>query len=194
MENFFQNIKENCISGILFLLPLLIVLLLVKKVFGYFAKFGSGIAKGIGLDQILGSNAANFVGALILLAFVYICGYLFRLAFFKRISDGIDSKLKEVIPGYEKHKDMAKKQLVDEPKIETDLPALIKFGDYWQPGFLIEQDAQGNAVVVIPNSDGSEKGKIYIVPIQCVKILQETPLSTLKSSIKASGKGLLGYK
>ncbi|WP_281322191.1 hypothetical protein [Flavobacterium aestivum] len=194
MDNFFQRSKENCISGILFLLPVLILLLLVKKVFGYFAKFGSGIAKAIGLDQILGPNAANFIGALILLIFVYICGYLVRLAFFKRISDGIDLKLKEIIPGYEKHKDMAKKQLINEPKVETDLPALIKFGDYWRPGFLTEQDEQGNAVVVIPNSDGSDNGKIYIVPVQCVKILQETPISTLKSSIKASGKGLLGYK
>lgn len=191
MEKFFQKTKENCISGILFLLPVLILLLLVKKIFGYFAKFGGGIAKMIGLDQILGPHAANFIGALILLAFVYICGYLVRLAFFKRISDGIDSKLKEVIPGYEKHKDMAKKQLVDEPKIESDLPALIQFGDYWQPGFLVEQDDLGNAVVVVPNSDGSE---IFIVPIQKVKILKDTTLSVLKTSIKASGKGLLACK
>lgn len=79
---------------------------------------------------------------------------------------------------------------MDEPKIETDLPALIQFGDYWQPGFLIEQNEE-NAVVNIPNSDGSE---IYIVPVQKVKILNETSLSTLKASIKASGKGLLACK
>jgi len=191
MNSYFEKVKQNCISGILFLLPVLILLILIKKVFGYFAKFGGGIAKMIGLDQILGSNAANFVGALILLAFVYVCGYLVRLAFFQKISDSIDGKLKEVIPGYEKHKEMAKKQLVDEPKTETDLPALIKFGDYWQPGFLVEQNEEGNAVVVIPNSDGSE---IYIVPIQNVRILKETTLSELKASVKASGKGLLAYK
>jgi uncharacterized membrane protein len=191
MNSYFERVKQNCISGILFLLPVLILLILIKKVFGYFAKFGGGIAKMIGLDQIMGPHAADFVGALILLAFVYVCGYLVRLAFFQRISDGIDAKLKEVIPGYEKHKDMAKKQLADEPKIETDLPALIQFGEYWQPGFLIEQNDEGNAVVNIPNSDGSE---IYIVPIQKVKILKETALSTLKASIKASGKGLLACK
>ncbi|MBW4360468.1 hypothetical protein [Flavobacterium taihuense] len=56
----------------------------------------------------MGPNAVNFIGALILLAFVYVCGYLLRLAFFQRISDGIDAKLKEVIPGYEKHKEIAK--------------------------------------------------------------------------------------
>lgn len=194
MENFFQKAKENCISGILFLLPVLILLMLIQKIFGYFAKIGHGIAKMMGLDTLLGENAANFIGALILLAFVYICGYLVRLTFFKKISDGIDLKLKQIIPGYEKHKDLAKKQLVDEPKIETDLPALIKFGDYWQPGFLIEKDADGNSVVVVPNADANDKGSIYIVPIQNVKVLEETPLSALKASIKSSGKGLLGYK
>jgi uncharacterized membrane protein len=190
MNSYFERVKQNCISGILFLLPVLILLILVKKVFGYFAKFGGGIAKMIGFDKILGPHAANFFGALILIFFVYLCGYLVRMAFFQRISDGIDAKLKEVIPGYEKHKEIAKKQLVDEPKIETDLPALIQFGDYWQPGFLIEQNEE-NAVVNIPNSDGSE---VYIVPVQKVKILNETQLSTLKASIKASGKGLLACK
>lgn len=191
MNSYFERVKQNCTSGILFLLPVLILLILIKKVFGYFAKFGGVIAKMIGFDKIMGPHAANFLGALILLAFVYVCGYLVRLAFFQRVSDAIDVKLKEVIPGYEKHKELAKKQLVDEPKIETDLPVLIQFGDYWQPGFLIEQNDEGNAVVNIPNSDGSE---IYIVPIQKVKILKETILSTLKSSIKASGKGLLACK
>ena len=191
MSEYFEKVKENCISGILFLLPVLILLILVKKVFGYFAKFGGGIAKMIGFDKIMGPYAANFFGALILIAFVYLCGYLVRMAFFKRMSDTIDNKLKEVIPGYEKHKEMAKKQLVDEPKVEDDIPALIQFGDYWQPGFLIEKDDEGNAVVNIPNSDGSE---IYVVPIQKVKILKDTTLSTLKGAIKASGKGLLACK
>lgn len=109
MNSYFERVKQNCISGILFLLPVLILLILVKKVFGYFAKFGGGIAKMIGFDKILGPHAANFFGALILMFFVYLCGYLVRMAFFQRISDGIDTKLKEVIPGYEKHKEIAKK-------------------------------------------------------------------------------------
>lgn len=191
MSNYLENVKQNCISGILFLLPVLILLVLIQKVFGIFAKFGNGIAKMIGIDQILGPNTANFIGALILLTFVYVCGYLVRLTFLKKISDGIDAKLKEVIPGYEKHKELAKKQLVDVPKVETDLPVLLQFGDYWRPGFLIEQNDEGNAVVSISNSNGNE---IYIVPIQKVKLLKETSLSALKASVNASGKGLLGYK
>ncbi|HSD07948.1 DUF502 domain-containing protein [Flavobacterium sp.] len=185
-----EKIKQNCISGILFLLPVLILLILVKKVFGYFAKFGQGIAKLTGLDQVLGENAANFIGALILFIFVYICGYLVRLAFFQRISESIDAKLKEVIPGYEKHKEIATKTLISEPKEEADLPVLIKFGEYWKPGFLVEEDSE-NAVVTLAKDAGNE---IYIVPFQNVKILKETSLSELKSVVKSSGKGLLACK
>jgi len=191
MKNYFDKVKDNCISGILFLLPVLILLILIQKVFGYFARFGGGIAKAIGLDKVLGTHAANFMGALILLAFVYLCGYLVRLAFFKKMSDSIDAKLKEVIPGYEKHKEMAKKQLVDTPKVETDLPILVQFGDYWQPGFLIEQDELGNAVVNVPNSANSQ---IFIVPISKIKVLKETSLTVLKKAINSSGKGLLDCK
>jgi uncharacterized membrane protein len=190
MSSKFEKVKQNCISGILFLLPLLILLVLIQKVFGYFARFGGIIAKIIGFDQIMGEHAANFLGELILLAFVYLCGYLVRMAFFKRMSDSIDAKLKEVIPGYEKHKEMAHKQLVDEPKDETDIPVLIQLGEYWQPGFLLEQNSE-NAVVNIPHSEVNE---IYIVPIQKIKILKETTLSDLKTVIKDSGKGLLECK
>jgi hypothetical protein len=56
---------------------------------------------------------------------------------------------------------------------------------------LIEQNDEGNVVVNIPISERSE---IYLVPIQKVKILQDTTLSALKFSIKASGKGLLACK
>jgi uncharacterized membrane protein len=191
MNSYYIKIKDNCISGILFLLPVLILLILIQKVFGYFSRFGSGIAKVIGLDVLMGKHAANFVGAIILFAFVYLCGYLVRLAFFKKMSDAIDSKLKDVIPGYEKHKELTTKQLVNKSKIETDLPVLIQFGDYWQPGFLIEQDELGNAVVVVPNSVSSQ---IYIVPMQKIKLLKETSLIALKTVVNSSGKGLLVCK
>ena len=192
MNAFFEKVKQNCISGILFLLPVLIVFVLIQKVFGIFAKFGKDISKMFGLDGILGPNTANFVGAMILVIFVYLCGYLVRLTFLKSMSDGIDAKLKEIIPGYEKHKETAKSQLIKKPKIETDLPVIVEFQEYSQPGFLIEQDDLGNAVVAIESNSGSRE--IFIVSIQKVQLLKETSLSALKGTIKASGKGLLGFK
>jgi uncharacterized membrane protein len=190
MKNYLEKFKQNCISGVLFLLPFLIVLILIKKVFGYFAKFGDGIAKFMGFDQLFGIHAADFFGTLILFLFVFFCGFLVRLAFFKKLSDLLDSKLNELIPGYEKHKETAKKKLIDEKKIQTDKPVLIQFGEYWQPGFLVEQDSE-NAVVAVPKADEKE---LYIVPIRNIKFLKETSLSALQASIKESGKGLLACK
>ena len=191
MKSFIKNFKQNCISGVLFLLPFLILLILLKKVFGYFAKLGNGIARFLGLDQLFGIHTADLFGTLILLLFVFFCGLLVRLAFFKQLSDSLDSKLKELIPGYEKHKETAKSKLIEEKKVETLKPVLLQFGEYWQPGYLIEEDEQGKAVVAIPKADGNE---IYIVPISKIKILKETSHSDFKVSIKASGKGLLAFK
>jgi len=162
MNKYLDRFKKNCISGVLFLLPIFILLILIKKIFGYFAKFGSGIAKFSGLDEMFGKNAANFFGVLILLILIVVSGYLVRLAFFKKISDEIDLKLKEIIPGYEKQKELAQTKILEKQKIVTDLPVLIQFGEYWQPGFLVEQDTV-NAVVAVPIADGKE---LYIVPIQ----------------------------
>lgn len=141
--------------------------------------------------MVLGKNAANFIGAFILLFFVYFCGFLVRLAFFKKISDGIDAKLKQLIPGYEKRKAIAKNQLLKGQKVETDFPILVKTGDFWQPGYLIEKDNLGNAVVTVEVGDGKQ---IYIVSITDVKVLEKTSLSELKAIINASGQGLLACK
>ena len=84
-------------------------MIIVQKTFGFFAKFGSGIAKFLGLNTILGNNTANVFGVILLFSFLYICGFLVRLSFFKRISDAIDEKLKIYLPGYEQHKELANK-------------------------------------------------------------------------------------
>ena len=85
MNNFFQYVKQNCISGVLFLLPVLVLFILIQKVFGYSPKFGYGIPKIMALDQLFGKNAANFFCFIILMVFVYGCGYLVWLSFFPHL-------------------------------------------------------------------------------------------------------------
>lgn len=128
-----NNFKSNVIAGVLFLLPLYVLMIIVQKTFGFFAKFGSGIAKFLDLNTILGNNTANVFGVILLFSFLYICGFLVRLSFFKRISDAIDEKLKIYLPGYEKHKELAKQKLINDDKKEeapivpAQIPVLLHY-------------------------------------------------------------------
>jgi uncharacterized membrane protein len=72
MEKRIDDFKNNVIAGVLFLLPLYVLLIIVQKTFGFFAKFGSGMAKFLGLDTILGNNMANVFGVVLLFSFLLI--------------------------------------------------------------------------------------------------------------------------
>jgi uncharacterized membrane protein len=197
MKKIIENIKRNAIAGVLFLLPVYILMILIQKAFAFFSKFGNGVAKFFGIDSVFGKHIADIFGFLFLVLLVYSCGYLVRFSFFKQLSDGIDSKLKTFIPGYERHKITAQKKLMREKEIKTGnlqpTPILLQLGSYWQPGHLIEKNEQGHAVVFIPNSVDIEMGSIFVVPFEQIKLLQNSNFETLNKCILDKGTGLLNY-
>jgi uncharacterized membrane protein len=198
MKNFWNDFKNNAIAGVLFLLPLYVLMIIFQKVFGAFAKFGSGMAKYFGLDTVLGKNMANVFGVLLLMVFLVVCGFLVRLSFFKRISDTIDNNLKIYLPGYEKHKELAKQKLIKEekkdevvPVVPPKIPILFMQNDSWIPAFLQEKNENGEAVVYVLDPNTSLKSSFYLTTTDKIKILNNVSETELLQSISNNGQGFL---
>ncbi|OAZ05318.1 hypothetical protein [Flavobacterium succinicans] len=197
MEKLINNCKNNLIAGVLFLLPLYVLMIIVQKTFGFFAKFGNGMAKFLGLDTILGKNMANVFGVLFLFSFLIICGFLVRLSFFKRISDSIDEKLKIYLPGYEKHKEMAKQKLINEDKneetpiIPEKIPVLFQFNGSWIPAFLKEKNDNGEVIVYFSNANAISETGFCLTSIENIRILDAVTEAEFIKSIDANGEGFL---
>ncbi|MGL2995195.1 hypothetical protein [Flavobacterium sp. TSSA_36] len=197
MEKFWNNVKNNTIAGVLFLLPLYVLMMIIQKTFVFFAKFGSGMAKYFGLENFLGKNMANIFGVILLFSFLMVCGFLVRLSFFKRISDSIDEKLKIFIPGYEKHKEMAKQKLIKEDKKEETpitppkIPVLYQHHGSWFPAFLKEKNDKGEAVIYQMNSNSITETGFYVTSIENIKILNGVTEAEFINSINNNGEGFL---
>lgn len=198
MKNFWNDFKNNAIAGVLFLLPLYVLMIIFQKVFGAFAKFGSGMAKYFGLDTVLGKNMANVFGVLLLMVFLVVCGFLVRLSFFKRISDAIDNNLKIYLPGYEKHKELAKQKLIKEekkdevvPVVPPKIPILFMQNDSWIPAFLQEKNENGEAVVYVLDPNTNLKSVFYLTTTDKIKILNNVSETELLQSISNNGQGFL---
>ncbi|RED22745.1 hypothetical protein BD847_3375 [Flavobacterium cutihirudinis] len=195
MKEFFAKVERNCISGALLLLPLLVFFVLLEKVWKFFQNYGEKFAHFLRLDLVLGKYATDIVGGIILVLLMYFSGYLMRLSLLKRFTKWVDDKLMIFLPGYEKNKKEAEEKLNGrKKKPSTDLPILLKNGDYWQPAHLIEEDQNGNAVVFVPNAPAKDHGQILIVKTSDFKKLPNTTLGNLDNSIKSFGKGILGFK
>lgn len=195
MKEFLHQIQRNCISGIILLLPLFVFFMILEKVWGFFRKYGDKFSHLLHLDRVLGPIASDILGGVFLILLIYFSGYLVRLSFLKKFTDWIDDKLMVFLPGYEKNKKLAEEKLAKEiGKPITDLPILLKFGDYWQPAHLIEENADGNVVVFVPTAPSKDQGQIYVVSSECIKRLPESTLGNLDASIKSLGKGILDLK
>jgi uncharacterized membrane protein len=195
MKRFLRQVERNCISGALLLLPLLVFFILLGKVWKFFQNYGEKFAHFLRLDLVLGEYATDIVGGAILLLLIYFSGYLMRLSLLRRFTKWVDDKLMIFLPGYEKNKKEAEEKLNSrKKKPSTDLPILLKNGDYWQPAHLIEEDQNGNAVIFVPNAPAKDHGQILIVKTSDFKKLSETTLSSLDASINSFGKGILSFK
>ncbi|MTH18263.1 hypothetical protein [Flavobacterium sp. LC2016-01] len=195
MKEFLGQVERNCISGALLLLPLLVFFILVGKVWKFFQNYGEKFAHFLRLDLVLGKYATDVAGGVILVLLIYLSGYLMRLSLLRRFTKWVDDKLMIFLPGYEKNKKEAEEKLKGrKKKPSTDLPILLKNGDYWQPAHLIEEDENGNAVVFVPNAPAKDQGQILIVKTNDFKKLPETTLGNLDNSIKSFGKGILSFK
>jgi uncharacterized membrane protein len=195
MEKFLLQVQKNCISGIILLLPLVVFFMILEKVWGFFQKYGDKFSQFLRLDKVFGPIASDVMGGIFLLVLIYFSGYLMQFSFLKKFTEWVDNKLMVFLPGYEKNKKLAEEKLAKEMgKPITDLPILLKYGEYWQPAHLIEENADGNAVVFVPTAPSKDQGQIFVVNAINIKRLPNTTLGSLNESIKSLGKGILDFK
>ncbi|MEL1253099.1 hypothetical protein AAEO57_04895 [Flavobacterium sp. DGU38] len=194
MKKFFQQAERNFISGALVLLPLIVFFVIMQKIWSFFQNYGEKAAHLLRLDDILGTAARDVVGGFFLIVLIYFSGYLMRLAFLKKFTSWIDNQLMIFLPGYEKNKKIAEEKLnAKVKKINTDVPILLKYGDYWQPALLKEESDQEKALVFIPAVPFSDRGQLYIVNTNLIKRLPHTSIEDFQASLKSFGKGILDF-
>jgi hypothetical protein len=68
---------------------------------------------------------------------------------------------------------------------------LVRWEDYWQPGYIVEQDEGGNCVVFLPEIPETNKGHVLLVRQDQVRIVESITANQLDASLKKIGKGLL---
>ncbi|MBK0368371.1 DUF502 domain-containing protein [Flavobacterium agrisoli] len=196
MIKFLEKVKDNCLAGAALLIPLYVFYEILKRVWGFFEKYGEKTAHLLGFDVIFGRIATDVFGGVILLLLLYFSGYMVRWAYLKQFSDWLDSKLILFFPGYEKNKKIAEANLLKKKGVKPPQypPVLLKQGDYWQPAYLIEEEPTGKVVVFVPNAPAKDQGQIFVVETHFIKKLSETSTANLDTSVKSLGKGILNFK
>ena len=191
MKAFLAKIRDITISGILALLPLYVFLLVISKAWKSLSSIGAGIAQMFGMKSILGVGGASVFSGLLIVAIWLVTGMLVRYSFLGAVSNAAERRLSKYIPDYDSYKAKAEEKLQHKVRILPYTSALIRWEEYWRPGYIVEQDQQGNSVLFLPDIPETNKGHVLLARQDQIRILESVTANQLDALLKKTGKGLL---
>jgi uncharacterized membrane protein len=191
MKVFFTRLRDITISGILALLPLYVFLLVITKAWKSLSSIGTGVAQMLGMKSVLGVGGATVFSGLLIVTIWLVTGLLVRYSFLGAVSKAAEKQLSKYVPDYESYKAKAEEKLQHKVRILPYTSALIRWEEYWQPAYLVEQDQEGNCVVFLPEIPETNKGHVLLARQDQVRIVESMTANQLDASLKKAGRGLL---
>src|SRR6516164_1440831 len=191
MKGFLAKVRDITISGILALLPLYVFLIVLTKIWKSLNSIGAGLAQMLGMKSILGVAGATVVSGLLTAAIWMVTGLLVRYSFLGSVSKAAERQLSKYIPDYDSYKAKAEEKLQHKVRVLPYTSALIRWEDYWQPAYVVEQDQEGNCVLFVPEIPETNRGHVLLAKHGQVRYLDSMTANQLDESLKKSGKGLL---
>ena len=165
--------------------------LILSKAWTRLTTIGTKLSGIFGIKTILGIHAGVALTGLLLLAIWFVSGLLVRISFVNALSGAMERSLSRLLPGYAAYKEMAEEKLQNKIKILPYTSALLKWQEYWQPGYIVEQDHEGNCVVFLPDIPDTKSGRLLLTKRSQLRVLSSITANQLDISLKENGKGLL---
>jgi uncharacterized membrane protein len=180
-------LKMTVIGGIVFLVPIIIVVIIVGKAFAIMTKLASPLAAWLPIDSVGGIALANLLAAAAIVVVCFVAGLVARSPFAVRTVESLESGVLSVIPGYAFIKGLTGSLTGGEEEKEL-APVLARFDDAWQVAFQVERTADGRVVVYIPGAPDPWSGAVFVMTADRVEPLERTMAAAVRN-IRSLGRG-----
>jgi len=172
-------------------MPVLVCLVVLMRFWKHMLKVGGRLSQTMRIDTVLGPSGDAVVAVLFFLAACIVAGLLVRISFLRRASERIDHRLNDLIPGYSQIRSEATKK-IGMPKAPEPLfdACLVKMEELWQPGYIIEENADGTNTVFVPQAPSFTVGQVYVVDPSRIRKLAINS-AALNAHLKGLGKGIM---
>ena len=192
MKKHYAAFKRITLTGVLFLVPLYVVAVIAKQAWTSMHSMGTTLAKMFGLTVIFGAGAPTALSVVLLILLCFGCGLIAHVSVVAAFRSRIDGWLATYIPGYAKHRVTVEEKLEGKAPKLPYASALIKQQDFWRPVYVVEQDAEGNCVVFVPDVPETTAGAIILARRRDIVLLPSLSANDLEGLLKQRGAGLLG--
>lgn len=191
MKSFLQFLRATITGGILFLIPVILVIIILDKATDILSVLAAPLSKRLPDNLVFGLDGSNLVAILLLIVICFIAGLFFR---WKRAQKGIhalEERLLKFLPGYSLIKSLTADILHADAEVFLK-PVMFKDEDSYSLGFLVEETKEGLCTVFIPEAPRCDSGEVKIVKAEQIQKLNVTNNQVVRS-LRAYGKGVSSW-
>lgn len=191
MRAFFSRLRKLIVTGFIFIMPVLISVAVLMRFWKHILRVGSLLSRLLRMDTVFGPSGDAVVAVIFFVCVCIAAGLLIRISFLRKVSERIDHKLNDLIPGYNQIRSEATKKLGVEKTEEPLFDAcLVKMQELWEPGYIIEQNPDGTDIVFVPQAPAFTTGQVYVVDPSRIKKLDMNS-AALNAHLNRLGKGIM---
>lgn len=182
----FQFFKTTALGGILFLIPVVILIAVFTKAHQMISKVTTPVLAIMPVERVVGIVIVDLLALALLLLICFLAGLAAKTPRAGKLVASLESDFLSQVPGYE----LAKTKLTTQLRFEKDeaTTVLVRFDDQWQIGFEVERIAGEKVVVHLPGAPDPWSGAVTIVTDDRISRLGSKQLATL-SVFKQLGQG-----
>jgi uncharacterized membrane protein len=181
-------VKTTVVGGLVFLIPLVILLAIVGKVTGLLQRLAQPLAERLPVNTVLGVVSADAVVIALLILACFLAGLLARVSFANRFVKRAETGVLWRIPGYGFVKGLT--ESLDRSAAASSMrPVLVRFDDYAQLAFEVDQLADGRRVIYIPSAPDPRAGSVLVMDQDRVEPVPITFVAAV-GALRALGRGI----
>jgi len=180
-------LKVTIIGGIVFLVPITVLLMIFSKIVNFLAKLATPLAAWLPVDRVGGVALADLVAIFGIIVLCFLAGLVARSRAVTRSIRSLETRFLYAIPGYSFVKSMAG-SVVGAEDSKTLTPVIASFDDASQVAFKVESLADGRVVVFIPGAPNPWDGSLFIMTADRVEPLERSLAAAVKH-IRGLGAG-----
>ena len=170
MKSKLSIVKTTVIGGIIFLIPIIILVIIMEKAFQIMAALSRPLSNFIQIKSFAGVAVVDIITFAIIIILCFIAGFISKTTFASKFIQRIESKILKKIPFYSFVKSITEGISGVRSK-ESLKPVLLEFDDNSQLGLEVERIEGGNTIVYVPSSPNPWSGSVLVMKSERVKPL-----------------------
>jgi uncharacterized membrane protein len=175
MSGLSKFIRTTLVGGVLFLVPIIVLVVILDKALGFARRFSDPLAEHFPFAQ----HTPVLLASLLLIIVCFLLGLLARLGPARTGVAWLEDTILSKLPGYAFIKGAGESMLGQEGKQPYSV-VLARIEDAWQLGFVIEKLSGGHLAVFVPDAPNPLSGAVYFMGPDRVRATDISVAAALK--------------